>query len=124
MYCKEDPNVKMKHKSIPVSRHLTLDEINFDENHCISIHGLSGIGKESDEIHIRANLSTDNTIEIDVGRGMRVDEVLAIAVKDGSTGNILVRNGEVLQMEALIGSMVNPGDVLDIVNISDLEYLI
>ncbi|KAH9410989.1 hypothetical protein HK407_09g14030 [Ordospora pajunii] len=124
MYCKKDPNVRMKHKSIPVSRHLTLDEINFDENHCISIHGLNGVAKEPDEIHVRVNLSTENTIEMDVGKGLRVDEVLAIAAKDSHAGNILVRNGEVLPMEMLIGSVVDSGDVLDVVSMSDLEYLI
>ncbi|CAD26355.2 hypothetical protein [Encephalitozoon cuniculi GB-M1] len=120
-YCKGGLPVKMKYKSVPVSRHLTLEEMGFDGRHCITIHrpdqasGESGIG-------LRINVDGARAVEASFCREAVIEKIFEKLSEMGFRGDFLVRNGVVLDRTASIGSVMGAGDVIDLVSKDEVEY--
>ncbi|KMV65577.1 hypothetical protein M970_080470 [Encephalitozoon cuniculi EcunIII-L] len=111
----------MKYKSVPVSRHLTLEEMGFDGRHCITIHrpdqasGESGIG-------LRINVDGARAVEASFCREAVIEKIFEKLSEMGFRGDFLVRNGVVLDRTASIGSVMGAGDVIDLVSKDEVEY--
>ncbi|AFN83464.1 hypothetical protein EROM_080420 [Encephalitozoon romaleae SJ-2008] len=115
--------IKMKYKSVPVSRHLTLEEIGFDGDHCITIHRQ---GQASGEFGIELKIHVDctKTIEVNLCKELMIEEVFEKLEEMGFRGDLLVRNGVVLGRKMNIKDVLQTGDVVDLVSKDEIEYKI
>ncbi|AFM98747.2 hypothetical protein EHEL_080420 [Encephalitozoon hellem ATCC 50504] len=121
-YYKANSPVKMKYKSVPVSRHLTLEEIGFDGDSCITVHRqrrISGVG-----IGLKINIDYAKTIEIDVCKELTVGDIFPKLEEMGFRGDLLVKNGVVLDHVMDVKDVVCTGDVIDLVSKDEIEYKI
>lgn len=122
-YHERDSPIKMKYKSVPVSRHLTLEEIGFDGDHCITIHRQGQTSGESG-IELKIHIDCTKTIEVSLCKEFMVEEIFEKLEEMGFHGDLLVRNGVVLDRKMNIKDVLQTGDAIDLVSKDEIEYRI
>lgn len=120
-YHREDSPARMKYRSVPVSRHLTLEEMGFDDSHCITIHR-QGEVQPSTGVEIKVNIDGSIVVELSLCKNLAVGKIFEQLEAMGHGGDLLVRNGIVLDEAADVGSAVKTGDVVDLVSRAGLVY--
>lgn len=112
-FCRGDSSIKMKYRSTVVSRYLTLEEIGFVEDDVIFI---CGPHRESPAFRIRVNVDPCRTVEIAVDPNASAETILEALAEDGMHGDLLLRNGFVIDPAGTIRDVVCAGDVVDLVD--------
>ncbi|ADM11978.2 uncharacterized protein Eint_080420 [Encephalitozoon intestinalis ATCC 50506] len=121
VYHREDSPIKMKYKSVPISRHLTLEEIGFDESHWIMIHRQGQTSREAG-IRLKINVDYAKVVELSVSKELSVEGIFERLGEMGFEGDLLVRNGVVLNPKASTADVTRPGDIIDLVSKDEIVY--
>lgn len=120
-FCREDPQSRMKYRSTFVSKYLTLEEIGFnEETDWIVIHRPQKGSEDVGMMKLKVNVDRCRTVELSLDECLTMREVLSNLERTGFHGNILIRNGVVIDLGKRIKNVLGPGDVLDLIDLAEV----